>query len=54
MLKGGDKTERIRQLLELREPFYAQADIVLDTSTLTVGQVVQTLIKQLQAYGFPR
>lgn len=54
MLKGGDKTERIRQLLELREPFYAQADIILDTSTLTVGQVVQTLIKQLQAYGFPR
>ncbi len=54
MLQGGDKAERIRNLLTLREPFYSQADIVLDTSTLTIGQVVQTLLERLQAFGFAR
>jgi shikimate kinase len=52
MLQGGDKLERIRQLLELRMPFYAQADIVLDTSTLSIRQVVQSLRTQLRDYGF--
>jgi shikimate kinase len=52
MLQGGDKMERIRQLLELRRPFYAQADIVLDTSTLSIRQVVQTLRAHLLDYGF--
>lgn len=54
MLQGGDKLERIRQLLEQRKPFYAQADIVLDTSTLTIGQVVHALTDRLCEFGFIR
>ena len=52
MLKGGDKLERIRRLLELREPFYAQADIVLDTSPLAVDQVLDFLEEQLRKFGY--
>jgi shikimate kinase len=51
MLQGGDKLDRIRQLLELREPFYARADIVLDTSTLSISQVVQALMERLPEFG---
>jgi shikimate kinase len=51
MLQGGDKSERIRQLLELRGPFYAQADIVLDTSALSIDQVVKNLTGRLREFG---
>ena len=52
MLQGGDKLERIRQLLQLREPFYAQADIAVDTSHLTIEQVVKQIMERLQESGF--
>lgn len=51
MLQGGDKQERIRQLLQLREPFYAQADIVVDTSPLTINQVVNQILERFQEFG---
>jgi shikimate kinase len=53
MLHGGDRLERIRQLLQQREPFYAQADIMVNTSTLTVNQVVQAILEHLKKFGFP-
>ena len=40
LLQTTDRLERIRTLLEQRAPFYAQADIVLDTSSLTIDEVV--------------
>ena len=52
LLQGENKSERIRQLLKQREPFYAQADIVLDTSTLNINQVVRRLVERLQEFGF--
>jgi shikimate kinase len=52
LLKGEGKVERIRQLMMQREPFYAQADIVLDTSTLNIKQVVNRLVERLREFGF--
>jgi shikimate kinase len=52
LLQGENKSERIRQLMEKREPFYAQADIVQDTSTLNINQVVRRLVERLQEFGF--
>ena len=54
MLQGGDRLERIRQLLEQREPFYAQADIILDTSALNMNQVVSRLMERLREFGLAR
>jgi shikimate kinase len=52
MLRGADRLERIRQLMEQRERFYARADIVLDTSALTISQVVRRIMERLQEFGF--
>jgi shikimate kinase len=52
LLQGENKLERIRQLMEQREPFYARADIVLDTSTLNINQVVRRLVERLREFGF--
>jgi shikimate kinase len=52
LLQGSDRLERIRQLMEQRAPIYAQADIILDTSTLTIDQVVQQLADRIREFGF--
>ncbi len=41
LLQTTDRLERIRTLMEQRAPFYAQADIVLDTSSLAIDEVVK-------------
>jgi shikimate kinase len=48
LLQTTDRLERIRTLMEKRAPFYAQADIVLDTSSLTIDEVVSALLDRLQ------
>jgi shikimate kinase len=53
MLQCEDRFERIRQLMEQREPFYARADIVLDTSNQTIEEIVGCLIERLQGFGLP-
>jgi shikimate kinase len=52
MLKQGDRVERIRTLMERRAAAYAQADIVVDTSSLSIDQVAQHLLDRLREYGF--
>ena len=52
MLQGGDRLERIRTLLEWREPFYSQADIIFDTSSLNINEVAHRLIDRLRDYGY--
>jgi shikimate kinase len=47
MLRGGEKRERIRLLLEARAPAYAQADLTIDTSDRTVDEVVGHLVELL-------
>jgi shikimate kinase len=45
LLETVDRLERIRALMEQRAPFYAQADIVLDTSSLGIDEVVTILAR---------
>ncbi|MFI5338564.1 MAG: shikimate kinase [Candidatus Methylomirabilales bacterium] len=47
MLRGGEKRERVRLLMEERAPAYARADLTVDTSDRTVDQVVDHLVELL-------
>jgi shikimate kinase len=48
MLKEGDRRERIRSLLQQRASAYAQADITVDTSSLTVEEVARQIMDRLR------
>ena len=50
MLRGGEKRERIRLLLQERAPAYARADLTVDTSDRTVDEVVDLLADVLARY----
>ena len=52
MLQGGNILERIRSLLEQREPFYSRADIVFDTSSLTINEAAHRLVGRLREFGY--
>jgi shikimate kinase len=47
LLEGGNRVHRIRELLAQREKNYAQAHVSVDTSDLTVDQVVEKIIEAL-------
>lgn len=47
LLEGEDPLARIRDLLAARRPFYAKADYVIDTSTLTIGEVEERILQIL-------
>ena len=49
LLQTADPEARIRQMLADRAPFYARADHTIDTSALTVEQVVTQLLDRWQA-----
>ena len=44
LLKGGDVRARIEALLQQRQSRYAQADVSIDTSGLTINQVVEKIL----------
>ena len=44
LLKGGNRQERIEGLLKQREKNYAQAHAAIDTSDLTIEQIVEKII----------
>lgn len=44
LLKGGDRRERIEELLKQREKNYAQAHAAIDTSDLTIGEIVEKIV----------
>lgn len=46
--QASDKIRLIRELLEAREEYYRDCDIVIDTTDLTVSQVVEEIISQLE------
>ncbi len=52
MLWEGDRIERIRTLMEQRAPAYAQADIILNTSSLSIDEVAQRIVDRLREFGF--
>lgn len=47
LLGGADRKERIEELLKQRESRYAQASVMIDTSDLTINQVVEKVIQIL-------
>jgi shikimate kinase len=47
MLRAADREERIRSLMERRAHAYAQADFSIDTSSLTVDEVVQLIADRM-------
>jgi len=51
MLREGDRSERVRRLMEQRAPAYAQADMAIDTSSLTIDEVVQRIVDSLRGIG---
>lgn len=51
MLWDGDPLEKIRTLLEKREEAYSKADIILDTSSLSIDEVAQQLVERLGDFG---
>jgi len=44
LLKGGDRRERIEELLEQREKNYALAHAAIDTGDLTIGEIVEKIV----------
>ena len=53
LLHGPDPQKKIRDLLAVREPFYKQADVLLNTELRSVREVAQQLVHQfrLEASG---
>ena len=49
LLEGGDRAQQIGELLAQREKNYAQAHVTVDTSDLTVEQVVEKIIERFNA-----
>ena len=45
LLTGSSPRERIEELLRLRAPFYAQADVAIDTSDRPVQDLVEEILK---------
>ena len=43
LLSVGDPARRIEFLLKIRAPYYMQADKIIDTSCLSIGQVVERI-----------
>lgn len=49
LLKGSDRRKRVEELLRQREARYAEAHVVVDTNDLTTEQVVEEIIRALEA-----
>jgi shikimate kinase len=49
LLKGDNRKERVEELLRQREGRYAQAHVTIDTSDLTIEQVVEKVLRALDA-----
>jgi len=50
LLKGSNRRERVEELLKLRADKYAQAHVTVDTSELTLEQVVNRIVAALDSY----
>ncbi|TWB75111.1 shikimate kinase [Nitrospirillum amazonense] len=50
LLKDSDPRETLRKLMELRHPYYAQADITVDSGDRPAEDTVDRVVESLQAY----
>ena len=48
LLEGGERKERIEELLRRREQSYAQAHAIIDTDSLSVDEVVEKIMKLMK------
>jgi len=48
LLGGADSQQRIEELLKLRAPFYAQADLAVDTSDRSIQDVVDEIMEKIK------
>ncbi|MBA4147906.1 MAG: shikimate kinase [Verrucomicrobia bacterium] len=48
LLQGPDPLAKIRELLSRREPFYRQADVLVNTEQRSIKEVAQHVVHQLQ------
>jgi len=46
LLQGPDPQRKIREMLELRAPFYQQADVLIDTDRRSAREVAQKIVLQ--------
>ena len=51
MLWEGNRLERIRTLMQKREHAYSKADIILDTSSLSIDEAARHLVERLRDLG---
>jgi shikimate kinase len=51
LLNGPEPMGKIRELLAVREPFYRQADILLNTEMRTMREVAQQIVHQFPSGG---
>lgn len=49
LLQVANPMEKIKELLEFRAPFYADNDFAIDTSNLSVEQVVEEILKKIES-----
>lgn len=50
LLKEENPQEKILSLLALREPLYAQADLMVETDQRSVEQVIQEILKKISSF----
>ena len=48
LLQGSNRREKVQELLRRREARYAQAGLMIDTSEMSIDQVVETIIRSLE------
>jgi len=48
LLGGADPQQRIEELLKLRAPFYAQADLAVETSDRSIQDVVDEIMEKIK------
>jgi shikimate kinase len=54
LLHDADPQKKIRELLAVREPFYKQADILLNTESRSLREVAQQVVHQFRIQATPR
>ena len=50
LLKVADPLEKIKELLALRKPYYEQAHVVIDTSALSVQEVMRHILDWVNSH----
>lgn len=53
LLQAPDPQERIRELLAAREPFYKNADVLVNTDSRTLQEIVQTVLHHFNSAQTP-